>query len=73
MTCVPATLSAISRFWSKPADHVQVAEEICYNGTSAYNERQWACRNGWVAREFTVTEESRGPWSSGACPLRLPP
>ena len=28
MTCVPATLSAISRFWSKPADHVQVAEEI---------------------------------------------
>ena len=58
MTCVPATLSAISRFWSKPADHVQVAEEICYNGTSAYNERQWACRNGWVAREFTVTEES---------------
>ncbi len=58
MTCVPATLSAISRFWSKAADHVQVAEEICYNGTSAYNERQWAQRNGWIAREFTVTEES---------------
>jgi tetratricopeptide (TPR) repeat protein len=58
MTCVPATLSAISRFWSKAADHVQVADEICYNGTSAYNERQWACRNGWLAREFTVTEES---------------
>jgi len=58
MTCVPATLSAISRFWSKAADHVQVADEICYNGTSAYNERQWACRNGWIAREFTVTEES---------------
>ena len=58
VTCVPATLSAISRFWSKPADHVQVAEEICYNGTSDYNERQWACRNGWIAREFTVTEDA---------------
>ena len=58
MTCVPATLSAISRFWSKAADHVQVADEICYNGTTAYHERQWACRNGWIAREFTVTEES---------------
>ena len=58
MTCVPATLSAISRFWSKAADHVQVADEICYNGTSAFHERQWACRNGWIAREFTVTEES---------------
>ena len=58
MTCVPATLSAISRFWSKAADHVQVADEICYNGTTAYHEREWACRNGWIAREFTVTEES---------------
>ena len=58
MTCVPATLSAISRFWSKAADHVQLAEEICYDGTSAYRERQWAQRNGWVAREFTVTEEA---------------
>ena len=58
MTCVPATLSAISRYWSKPADHLQVAEEICYNGTSAYNERHWADENGWIAREFTVTEQS---------------
>ncbi len=58
VTCVPATLSAISRFWSQPADHLQVAEEICYNGTTAYHERQWAERHGWVAREFTVTEPS---------------
>lgn len=58
MTCVPATLSAISRFWSKPADHLQVAEEICYNGTSSYNERRWAEENGWAAREFTVTEDA---------------
>jgi cellulose synthase operon protein C len=56
VTCVPATLAAISRYWSMPADHLQVADEICYNGTSAYSERKWAREHGWVARDFTVTE-----------------
>ncbi|MEN6449442.1 MAG: C39 family peptidase, partial [Thermoguttaceae bacterium] len=58
MTCAPATLSAITRFWRKPADHLEIAEEICYDGTSAYNERNWAESHGWLAREFTVTEKS---------------
>jgi tetratricopeptide (TPR) repeat protein len=58
VTCVPATLAAISRYWSMPADHLQVADEICYNGTSNYSERRWAAEHGWVAREFTVTETS---------------
>jgi tetratricopeptide (TPR) repeat protein len=58
MTCAPATLSAIGRYWSKPADHLQMAEEICYNGTPAYNERNWAQTHGWIPREFTVTETS---------------
>lgn len=58
MTCVPATLSALSRYWSMPADHLQVADAICYNGTSNYNERRWAATNGWTTREFSVTEES---------------
>jgi predicted Zn-dependent protease len=57
-TCAPATLSAISRFWSMPADHLQVADEICYDGTSNYNERKWATDHGWHTREFSVTEES---------------
>jgi len=58
MTCAPATLSAISRYWSMPADHLQVADEICYNGTSNHSERKWAQDNGWIASEFTVTEIS---------------
>lgn len=56
LTCVPATLTAISRYWSMPADHLQVADEICYNGTTHYNERKWAREHGWIAREFSVTE-----------------
>lgn len=57
-TCAPATLSAISRFWQMPADHLQVAEEICYDGTSNHSERVWAETHGWATREFSVTEES---------------
>lgn len=58
MTCGPATLSAISRFWGRSAEHLDVAEEICYNGTTAHAERNWANQHGYTTREFTVTEES---------------
>ncbi len=58
MTCSPATLTAISHFWQMPADHLELAEEICYDGTPPVRERQWVEENGWVAREFTVTWES---------------
>jgi tetratricopeptide (TPR) repeat protein len=54
-TCVPATLAAIGKLWDKPTDHLQVAEEICYDGTSKHSERRWAEDNGWATREFTVT------------------
>jgi tetratricopeptide (TPR) repeat protein len=58
MTCAPATLSALARFWSQSVDHLPLAEEICYDGTSAHSERSWAAKNGWLAREFTVTWDS---------------
>jgi cellulose synthase operon protein C len=58
MTCVPATLSALSRFWQMPADHLEVAEKICYDGTAAHSERHWGDTNGWITREFTVSWES---------------
>lgn len=54
MTCAPATLSALSRFWSMPAHHLEVAEAICYDGTPAHSERAWAEKSGYVAREFRV-------------------
>lgn len=58
MTCGPATLSTISRFWSMPVDLQRIADEICYNGTSAYSERHWAEQNGWRVREFTLSWDS---------------
>ena len=54
MTCAPATLSAISRFWGRAAEHLSLAEEICYDGTPWHSERRWAEENGWRCREFRV-------------------
>jgi tetratricopeptide (TPR) repeat protein len=55
MTCAPATLTAVSRFWGRPADHLELVEAICYDGTPSYNQRDWAVTHGWVAREFRLT------------------
>lgn len=55
LTCVPATLTTLSRFWNQPADQLEVADAICYDGTPSHSERRWAEERGWLAREFTVT------------------
>ncbi len=55
MTCAPATLSALSRFWGMPVDHLELAATICYDGTPNHVERYWAESNGWHVREFRVT------------------
>ncbi len=57
-TCAPATLASISRFWGQPADHLELAAEICYDGTPDHLQRSWAERNGYLAREFSVTWDS---------------
>ncbi|MDQ3801387.1 MAG: tetratricopeptide repeat protein [Acidobacteriota bacterium] len=54
VTCAPATISNIARFWQKPAEHLKVADEMCYDGTPAYKERLWAEANGWATAEFKV-------------------
>lgn len=58
VTCGPATLAAISNYWQMPVDHLKIAEQICYDGTSHYHERHWAESHGWYVREFSVTEEA---------------
>lgn len=57
LTCAPATLSNIARYWQKEAEHLELANEMCYEGTPAYKERIWATENGWETREFTVNWE----------------
>ncbi len=55
MTCAPATLSTLARYWDKHHDHLTIAESICYDGTPQHADRRWAVTHGFVAREFTVT------------------
>ncbi|WP_422528145.1 tetratricopeptide repeat protein [Serratia fonticola] len=57
-TCAPATLTVIAQYWGEPADHLSIADEICYDGTSHYSERKWAEQQGWLAREFTIDWDS---------------
>lgn len=53
-TCGPATLASLSGYWGRPAEHLQIVEEICYDGTPNHSERRWAEQQGFHAREFTV-------------------
>ena len=57
-TCAPAIVSAIASYFHRPVEHIDLANEICYDGTPDYKERNWAERNGWVVREFRVTVAS---------------
>ncbi|MEM7476546.1 MAG: tetratricopeptide repeat protein, partial [Planctomycetota bacterium] len=58
MTCAPATLSMLSGYWQFDVDHDSIAGEICYEGTSAVDQRLWAEAKGFVAKEFRCTEET---------------
>ena len=55
LTCVPACLTMLARYFHADVKHLEVAERICYDGTSAFAERSWAETEGWLARELTVT------------------
>lgn len=57
MTCAPATLASLSRYWGKEADHLAIADAICYDGTPWHKERGWAESQGFKTREFRVTRE----------------
>jgi tetratricopeptide (TPR) repeat protein len=57
-TCTPASLASVASFWSRPVDHLALAETICYDGTPRHRARAWAEADGWVVHEFRVTWES---------------
>jgi cellulose synthase operon protein C len=58
LTCAPATLAAICRYFDQPGDHLDIADAICYAGTPYVSQRKWADEHGWYAREFTVNYET---------------
>jgi tetratricopeptide (TPR) repeat protein len=70
-TCGPATLAAIAAYWGGGVPQQEIVAEICYDGTHDHNEREWCGRNGFCAREFTVTWESARALLDGGAPFAL--
>jgi tetratricopeptide (TPR) repeat protein len=54
MYCAPATLAMLSTFFGKRTDQDTVADGITYDGTPAHKQREWAEREGWRVKEFTL-------------------
>lgn len=54
MGCAPSSLAIISSYFGAPVDQVDVADQICYEGTASHSERGWVEARGWISREFTV-------------------
>lgn len=71
MTCSPATLAAISNYWNVPADHLEIARQICYDGSPDHAERCWAEQAGWHVREFRATWETTCALLDRGCPFGL--
>lgn len=71
LTCAPATLSALAAFWGHPAPHTEIAERICYDGTSSFSERSWAESQNLDGREFTVTPDIARALISRGVPFTL--
>ena len=71
VTCAPATISNIARYWKKKADHLDLVEEMCYDGTPSYKERIWAESNGWMTKEFTLNWDDARTLLDRGVPLTL--
>lgn len=71
MTCAPATLTALAGYWGRAADHVEVAQAICYDGTPQASERNWAASQGFHVREFWLDWETAGRLIDAGVPFAL--
>lgn len=72
LTCAPATLATLSRYWGRTdVHHLEIAEQICYDGTPNHSERRWAEEQGFMAREFTVDWASATALLDAGVPFTL--
>ncbi|XAL98894.1 tetratricopeptide repeat protein [Phycisphaeraceae bacterium D3-23] len=58
MTCAPATLTMLARFFGREAEHLEITDAICYDGTPYHAQRTWASEQGYTVREFTITPDA---------------
>lgn len=54
MTCAPASIASVLKFWGEDISQDEIAREICYNGTYTHDQRVWLNRRGWHVIEFDL-------------------
>ena len=54
LTCAPATLTAVCKYWQFDVSQTEIEKNICYNGTTGHAERKWAEENGFFVKEFEL-------------------
>lgn len=54
LTCAPASLSMIAMFFGESAGHLDIANEICYDGTPTSLQREWLETHGFHAAQFRL-------------------
>lgn len=55
LTCAPASLTSICRFFGDMVEHDEVAGEICFGGTPSVRQRRWAAERGMIVRGFELS------------------
>ena len=54
MTCAPASLTCVARYWGQHYSQAEIIDAICYDGTPAVNERRWVIQQGFICAEFEL-------------------
>jgi tetratricopeptide (TPR) repeat protein len=54
VTCAPASLTSVAKYWGKHYQQADVIEAICYDGTPAVDERRWIIEQGFLCIEFEL-------------------
>lgn len=56
MTCAPATMTALCRYFGHEIEQADIVKAICYDGTPEVLERQWLTDHGYQFIERSLTE-----------------
>ena len=71
LTCAPATMTALARYWGNPVSQQDIIEKICFDGTPETLERQWLRDHNYAFIEFELTEELTYQLIDAALPFAL--
>lgn len=71
LTCAPATMTALARYWGNPVSQQDIIEKICFDGTPETLERQWLRDHNYTFVEFELTEELTYQLIDAALPFAL--